>query len=133
MRMPCTVSCIVSQICAPPVNWLIAIALMRRISLRSTLTEGATTTRNISSSTGSPISITMQLPTTVRRSRPAAETSRLTTTLALFAPAESRARNSDEWRLPKNGSPSLSSLSRVRRWLSATMRAPMRASMTAWP
>ncbi len=59
MRMPCSVSCNVSIMRVPPVNWLRAIVQTRRISLRSMSSAGGATTKPNNDISGSCITITV--------------------------------------------------------------------------
>ena len=106
---------------------------MRRISLRSTNKAGGATTKAKNDITGSCTTMTVTRPISENRSRPTEVISRLITCVAAAAPADSRMMNSVEWRSEKKPSPSLSSLVKTARWLSATMRLPMRESITLWP
>jgi len=132
-RMPCTISCMVSMMRVEPVNWLRAIPLMRRTSLRSTTMAGGTTRTLTSDIIGSFDTMTIKSAISIRRSRPKAVIRRLITYVAELAPVVRRATNSDECRSAKKPRPSFKSLSNMRRWLVAMMRAPMRDRMTAWP
>ena len=102
MRMPCTrLLHGLDDAASPPVNWLWAIALIRRTSLRRTSIAGGTITKPNSDITGSCITITATRPISDSRSRPTAVISRLSTWRRRLAPVVSRARNSDECRSAK--------------------------------
>ncbi len=82
---------------------------------------------------GSCTTITVTSPISDSRSRPSEVISRLMTWVAAAAPALNRAMNSVECRSEKKPRPSLSSLAKTLRWLSATMRLPIFESNTLCP
>ena len=92
---------------------------------------GGAATKPASDITGSWVTITIDSPISDIRSRPIAVIRRLMTDDTACAPVVSRAMNSDECRSAKKLMFSCNSLSNIRRWLSATMRLPMRESITA--
>ena len=115
VRMPCSDSCMVSMMSAVPVNWLWASPFTRLTSLRRISIAGGTTTRPTNDRIGSCITITPIKPISMNRSRPMALISMLRTSVMDFAPAVSRARNSDECRSEKNAMLSFISLANSRR------------------
>ena len=131
--MPWSASCIVSMMRVPPVNCMRAMLRTRRMSLRRKNRAGGAMMKPMSDITGSWITITRDNPRSDIRSRPNAVTSRLITWLTAVAPVVSRAMNSDEWRSAKNAMFCRSSLSSMRRWLSAMMRLPIDDNITAAP
>ena len=133
MRMPCSVSCIVSMTRAPPVNCMRAIARTRRISLRRKKNAGGTTMTPAIDSSGSCTTMTIDSATSDIRSRPIAVMSRLITMVTAAVPVVSRAMNSEEWRSAKKPMFSRSSLSNRRRLLSATMLLPIEERITVAP
>ena len=62
MRMPCSVSCMVSMMRVPPVNCVCAMLRTRRTSLRRKNIAGGATTKPASDMTGSWITITIAQP-----------------------------------------------------------------------
>ena len=121
------------MVCVPPVNCTLMIARTRRTSLRSTIIAGGAMIRPTSDITGSWITITANRPISVSTSRPIEVISSDSTRFVAVAPVVSRAMNSDECRSEKKPMFSVSSLSNMRRWLSATMRLPIRIMMTCCP
>ena len=106
---------------------------MRLTSLRSTSIAGGTTTRPMNDITGSCVTITPIMASSISRSRPTALTSMLSTSVMDLAPAVSRARNSDECRSEKKPMLSLISLANSRRWLLARMALLILDRITVWP
>ena len=91
----------VSTMRVPPVNCACAMLRMRRTILRSRNIAGGKTISVTANSSGSWITITTIKPASVMKSRPAAMMSRASTCVAAFAPACSRAVNSEECRSVK--------------------------------
>ena len=79
MRMPCSVSCIVSMMRVPPVNCMRAMLRTRRISLRRKNKAGGAMMKPTIDISGSCITITIDSPTSDIRSRPTAVMRRLIT------------------------------------------------------
>ena len=94
---------------------------------------GGATTKLKNDISGSFTTMTATSPISVRKSRPTEVIKRLITCVQAAAPVDSRAMNSVECRFEKKPMPSLSSLAKTRRWLSATMRLPICDSNTLWP
>ena len=118
---------------AVPVNWLRASPLMRLTSLRSTSIAGGVTTSPSNDMMGSCITMTTVRLIRSSRSRPIALISELRTSVMDFAPAVSRARNSEECRSEKNPALSLISLANSARWLFARIALLIFDRITVWP
>ncbi len=130
MRMPCTVSCMVSRMRVPPVNWLrgdgadAADQLAQHEQRRRHDHEA-----DQRHASGPASTITATRPTSESRSRPTAVTSRLMTWLAAVGAGGQPRDEFGRVAVGEERRPSLSSLSNMRRWLSATMRLPIRVRM----
>jgi len=132
-RKPCSVSCNVSIVCVPPVNCTLMMARTRRTSLRRNSIAGGAMISPTNAITGSWTIITANRPISVNTSRPRDVISSESARFAAVEPVVSRAMNSEEWRSEKKPMFSVSSLSNMRRWLSATIRLPIRIMMTCCP
>ena len=107
--------------------------MTRLTSLRRISIAGGTTTRPMNDRIGSCTTITPTRLISISKSRPMALISMLRTSVMDFAPAVSRARNSDECRSEKNPMLSLISLANSRRWLLARMALLILDRITVWP
>jgi len=106
---------------------------MRLTSLRSTSIAGGVTTNPSNDMMGSCITMTTVRLIRSSRSRPIALISELRTSVMDFAPAVSRARNSEECRSEKNPALSLISLANSARWLFARIALLIFDRITVWP
>jgi hypothetical protein len=98
---PCSVSCKVSIVCAPPVNCTLMIARTRFTILRSMMIAGGATIRPASAITGSWITITANRPIEREHIAPDRGDQQRQHEVRGVAPVVSRAMNSEECRSEK--------------------------------